>query len=59
MTFHSVLSVIVIILTFLGYIPYIEGCMSFPGVKKVTLRKAIIDLEYQTQDGEKRGLQKI
>jgi peptide deformylase len=36
-----------------GYIPFIEGCLSFPGKIIPTIRRYSINLEYQNRDGVK------
>ena len=47
-----------------GYIPFIEGCLSFPGVTVPKLRRYRIDLRYQDEKGMQkeetfRGLNSI
>jgi peptide deformylase len=34
-----------------GYLPFLEGCLSFPGLAIPTLRKASIDINYQDSEG--------
>jgi len=37
-----------------GYVPLIEGCISFPGIIVPTIRRYSIDLEYQDEKGNKK-----
>ena len=38
-----------------GYIPFIEGCLSLPGLIIPTLRRSSIEVEYQTIGGTKKS----
>jgi len=34
-----------------GYVPFLEGCLSFPGITVPTMRRYSIDLKYQDKNG--------